>query len=435
MSAAGGAVLSLGVESAPAQPRRVAPSDKITVGFIGAGARAHGLVEAFKLFPEVEIVAACDAYTGRLERIKARTGGRAETYADYREIIGRADIDAVVISSPDHWHHRHAVDSLNAGKHTYIEKPMTWAVDEGLDIIAAQERNSVAVQVGSPNPSGILIQKARQLIKEGKIGQVTMLRASVNRNTASGAWIYPIPPDASPETVDWDLFLGPAPRRTFSPERFFRWRCYKDYSGGMATDLYVHVCTSIHYVMDVPMSESVMAMGGLYRWKESRDVPDTINASLKYPEGFLVSLSGTFGNQRGGAGPMRIMGTEGTLVLGSTLRFIPEIVNESNQWVVESWPEALAEAYYRDPAIRYEEMPGTRSAGVVSGEEQYRAEGEGSLAVHIREFLAAVRDGTHTVEDSMVGHHAAACAHMINLSLDREAVVRWDAARHTLAAG
>ncbi len=436
LGAAGGAALSLGAGPAAAQTtaRRVAPSDKITLGFIGAGARAHGLMEAFKLFPEVEIVAACDAYVGRLERAKIRTDGRADTYKDYREIIQREDIDAVVISSPDHWHHRHSVDSLNAGKHAYIEKPMTWSIDEGLDIIKAQQQNKVAVQVGSPSPSGILIKKARQLIKSGKIGQVTMLRAAVNRNTASGAWIYPIPPDATPETVDWDLFLGSAPQRPYSPERFFRWRCYKDYSGGMATDLYVHTCTSINYVMDAPMAESVMAMGGLYRWKNSRDVADTINASLKYPEGFLVSLSGTFNNQRGGIGGMRIMGTEGTLVMGSSLRFIPEVVYESNQWIVESWPEALAKAYYEDPKTRHDEMPGSRPQGVVPGEEEYRAEGEGSLKVHIEEFLAAIRDGTPTVEDAMVGHHAAACAHMINLSLDREEMVRWDASRHALAS-
>lgn len=119
-------------------------------------------------------------------------GDHLDIYKHYQEIIQREDIDAVVISSPDHWHHRHAVDALNAGKHAYIEKSMTYAVDEGLDIIEAQKSHGLAVQVGSPGP----------------IGQPNMLRAAVNRNTASGAWIYPIPPDASPETVDWDLFLG-----------------------------------------------------------------------------------------------------------------------------------------------------------------------------------------------------------------------------------
>ncbi len=420
-SAIGTAGLAVG-----ARPSFVAPSDRITIGMIGAGARAHGLVESLKAFPEVEIVAACDAYTGRLERIKRRTNGRADTMADYREIISRDDIDAVVISSPDHWHYQHSVDSLNAGKHAYIEKPMTYSIKEGAGIIEAQRRNNLAVQVGSPGPNGVLVQKARQMIQEGKLGQVTMIRASTNRNTASGAWIYPIPPDASPETVDWDLFLGSAPKRPYSPERFFRWRCYKDYSGGLSTDLYVHTCTTINYVMDAKIPELVMAMGDLYRWTRSRDVPDTINASLKYPDGFMVNLSGTFNNQGGNSGGMRILGTEGSLVFGDGLRFIPERVNESNGWITESWPKALADAYIADPAILHEEMPSSRPQATVAGEEVYYPEGESSMHVHIREWLDAIRDGSATKEDAEVGHHAAACAHMINASIEKERTVAWD---------
>ena len=426
-SALGTAAFSLGASPAGAvSPHKVNPSDRITLGFIGAGARAHQLIEAFKLFPEVEIVAACDAYSGRLERVKSRTDGRADTYKDYREIIQRDDVDAVVISSPDHWHYRHSIDSLNAGKHAYIEKPMTYTFDEGVAIIEAQKKNKLTVQVGSPGPNEILVQKARQLIREGKIGQVTMVRGAMNRNTASGAWIYPIPPDATPDTVDWDLFLGSAPKRPYNPERFFRWRCYKDYSGGMSTDLYVHTCTTINYIMGSGIPESVIAMGGLYRWLLSRDVPDTINASLRFQEGFMVSLSGTFNNRFGGSGGLRFMGTEGTLAFGGGLRFIPERVNESNGWIVDSWPEELAESYYDNPQIALEERPGSRSPDVVPGEEVYHAEGQGGILAHLQEFLGGVREGNATKEDATVGHHAAACAHMINTALEQESTVRWD---------
>ncbi len=435
MGALGTAALGMGIKPASSAARPVAPSDKITVGMIGVGARAHQLIETIKRFSETEIVAVCDAYQGRVERAISRTDGRAKAYRDYREIIQREDIDVVVIATPDHWHHRHAVDALNAGKHAYIEKPLTYTIDEGLAIIEAQKKNGVAVQVGSPGPNSILVQQAREMIAEGKLGQVTMVRASMNRNTASGAWIYPIPPDASPETVDWDLFLGSAPKRPYSPERFFRWRCYEDYSGGMSTDLYVHTCTTINYVMSADMCESAMAMGGLYRWKNSRDVPDTINASLKYPEGFLVSLSGTFSNQGGGGAGMQFLGTEGTLVLRGDLTFTPENVHESNGWIVDSWPEKLEEAYYEDPEILAEERPWTKAQGVVAGQEVYRSEGESSILTHFQEFFDAVKNGTPTKEDTSVGHHAAACAHMINLSLNRGQVVHWDAARDTLAAG
>ena len=264
------------------------------------------------------------------------------------------------------------------------------------------------------------------MIEDGKLGQVTMIRASTNRNTASGAWIYPIPMDASPGTVDWDLFLGSAPKRPYSPERFFRWRCYKDYSGGLSTDLYVHTCTTINYVMGSAIPVSVMAMGGLYRWTQSRDVPDTINASLKYSDGFMVNLSGTFNNQGGNSGGMRILGTEGSLVFGNGLRFIPERVNESNGWITDSWPEPLADAYIADPAIRHEEMPSSRPPATVSGEEVYHSEGQASIMMHIQEWLDAIRTGNPTKEDAQVGHHAAACAHMINASMEIEKAVHWD---------
>ena len=424
--ALGSAALGMGIHPDRAKARIVPPSDRITIGLIGAGARAHQLVEAFKRLPDAEIIAACDAYSGRLERVKSRTDGRADTYKDYREIIQRKDVDAVVISSPDHWHFRHSVDSLNAGKHAYIEKPLTYTFEEGLGIIEAQKRNNLTVQVGSPGPNEILTQKARQLIREGKIGQVTMVRGAMNRNTASGAWIYPIPPDASPKTVDWDLFLGSAPKRPYSPERFFRWRCYKDYSGGMSTDLYVHTCTTINYVMGAGIPESAMAMGGLYRWMLSRDVPDTINASLRYKEGFMVSLSGTFNNQFGGSGGLRFLGTEGTLAFSGGLRFIPERVNESNGWIVDSWPEDLAKAYFEDLDVRNEELRSTRAQGVVPGEEVYHAEGQSGIVAHLQEFLSGIRNDTATKEDATVGHHAAACAHMINMALEEERTVRWD---------
>ena len=148
MSALGATALGMGIKPAPAAARPIAPSDKITIGMIGVGARAHQLIETLKQFPEAEVVAVCDAYQGRIERALSRTEGRAKAYRDYREIIQQADLDVVVISTPDHWHYKHAVDALNAGKHAYIEKPLTYTIDEGLAIIEAQKKNKLAVQVG-----------------------------------------------------------------------------------------------------------------------------------------------------------------------------------------------------------------------------------------------------------------------------------------------
>ncbi len=421
--AIGTAGLAMGVP-----PSFVAPSDRITIGMIGAGARAHQLVEAFKKTLDFEIVAACDAYTGRLERMKSRTDGRADIMSDYREILAREDIDAVVISSPNHWHYQHAIDSLNAGKHVYIEAPMTHSIEEGAGIIEAQRRNNLAVQVGSLGPSGANADSARQMIKDGKIGQVTMIRVNTGRNTAFDTWIYPIPPDASPETVDWNLFLDSAPERPYSPERFFRWRCYKDYSGGLPTDIYTHTCATINYVMDAQMPESVIAMGDLYYWIRSRDVPDTINATLKYPEGFMVNLNGTFGNQRDYSETIQILGTEGSLTLSadSDISFWPEIIYEDNyDRILDSWPKNLADEYVVNPAVLLKEMPPSRPTGTGDW-EHIHLDGMSPVLIHIYDWLNAIHNGDATEQGAEIGHQTAACAHMINASIETKKMVTWD---------
>src|SRR5438093_552371 len=339
--------------TAAAQVSKSSPNGKISVGMIGTGARAQELMQVIlKLPQEAEIVGVVDAYKGRVERDIERTSRRAKAYASYHDLLAQKSIDAVVVATPDHWHRRIIMDAIAADKDVYSEKPMTYRSSEGVEIVNAARAAGRIVQVGSQGVSSDSDRKAKDLILSGKLGKVTMIRASYNRNTASGAWIYPIPPDASPKTVDWEMFLGPAPKRPFSLERFFRWRCYEDYSGGIATDLFVHLCTTIHYLMDAKMPSSVMAMGQLYRWKESRDVPDTINALLQYPEGFAVNLGSSFNNQFSSEAGFQVLGTEGTLTItGAGVSFYPENVREDNRWIVESWPRGLEEAYYQDPKI------------------------------------------------------------------------------------
>ena len=256
------------------------------------------------------------------------------------------------------------------------------------------------------------------MVQSGKLGKVTMVRASYNRNTASGAWIYPIPPDASPQTVDWQAFLGPAPKRDFDLERFFRWRCYKDYSGGIATDLFVHLCTTIHYVMGAKMPSKVTAMGQLYRWKESRDVPDTLNAILEYPEGFTVNLGSTFNNQSSAESSFQFLGTEGSINLGSGLSYRPERVREDNGWIVRAWPSKLEQAYYADPKVQQAEMPSMREASLNEAGFEMREEGPDATVLHFENFFDSVRNKKPTVEDEWAGHRAAACAHLINYSAE-----------------
>jgi predicted dehydrogenase len=412
-----------------AQAQAAAPSDKITVGMIAVGSRAQELLEAIKQVPGTEIVGVCDAYSGRIERAVERTEGRAKVYKSYKGILADPSIDAVTVATPDHWHKKMVIEALEAGKDVYCEKPLTYTVDDGIEIAAAVKRTGKLVQVGSQGISGDNQQKVRDWVKGGKLGQVTMIRASYNRNSASGAWIYPIPPDASEKTVNWDAFLGSATPRDFDLERFFRWRCYKEYSGGIATDLFVHLCTTIHFVMGATMPSEVMAMGDLYRWKESRDVPDTLNAVLRYPEGFTVNMSSTFNSRGDGGAGFQFLGTEGAVQLGAVgAEFTPENMRENNDWIVAGWPSKLEAAYYETPEGRAEKAKAVRRSP-----EKFKGRPINATVLHFQKFFNSVRTREATVEDEWAGHHAAACAHLVNESSRRREVVKWNYGTHRQA--
>jgi predicted dehydrogenase len=419
---------------AASQGARGAPgpaSDRVRIGFAGMGARAQELVDAIAASgANAEVVSLCDAYRGRAERGKARAGGAAAIVDDYRRLLDDRAVDAVFIATPDHWHRQMALDALAAGKDVYIEKPMTYTVDEGLDIIAAVDRHKRIFQVGSQGVSGARQAAARELVKSGRLGAVTMIRAAYHRNSDSGAWLYPIPPDASPETVDWKRFLGPAPEKPFSLERFFRWRCYWDYSGGLATDLFVHLLSWIHFVMDVQAPARILGAGGTFVRKTTHEVPDTLVGTLTYPEGFTVQLSCTLNSQAGAASGIEILGSKASLrLLGDDVILDEEAIDEGgNGWVVRSWPEALERAYFADPAVRAREIPDSRRQARVAGSERWSIVGEDDIVTHVRVFLEAVRSRKPVVEDARFGHRAAATAHLINRSLREGRAFDWDRA-------
>ena len=404
------------------------PNGRLQLGIIGVGARVQsGLLDAALAVPGVEVVGVCDAYRGRIERAIARTNGRARDYGDWKALLADPGIDAVIVATPDHWHKIQTVEALRAGKHVYLEKPMTLKIEDGPEMIAAAKTSGRILQVGSQGMSSKTQETARDMIRGGKLGKVTMIRASYNRNSRSGAWLYPIPPDANEKTVDWDAFLGPAPRRPFSLERFFRWRAYWDYSGGIATDLFVHLLTTIHFLMDAKMPARVMAMGQNYRYRETHEVPDTVNAVLEYPEGFTVNLSSTFNNQSAAEGGFDVLGTEAALVMrDGPMLLKPENVVEGNGWVVSSWPEALEKAYYDDPKVKAAERPDTWAPQMRQAAEAFDEVGQGSTEVHVARFFEAVRSGHAPVQDGVMGHHAAAAAHMVNLSLRQGRPLEWN---------
>ena len=427
-------LLQAGALLAATPAARPAPSDRIAVGVIGTGARGQELMDALQQHPQAEIVALVDAYKGRLDRAQSRVkGDRARIYPTHLELLAEKSIDAVVVAIPDHLHKAVVVDALRAGKDVYCEKPLTYTAAEGLEIIAAAAAGRRIVQVGSQGPSSDPERKAKEMIRAGKLGRITMIRAAYNRNTASGAWIYPIPPDASPENVNWAMFQGAASNRPFSLERFFRWRCYQEYSGGIATDLFVHLCTAINFLMDAKMPARVVAMGELYRWKESRDVPDTLNAILEYPEGFTVNLSSSFNNELNAEAGFQVLGTEGSITIGGDgLAFYPENAVEDNRWIVDAWAQPLEDAYYKDPKVIAAEVePAKRPR---KPPVRFKDEGPEPTVAHFGHFFDSVRSRQPYWENEVAGHHAAACAHMINLSAQERRVVAWDFAKDLIAA-
>jgi predicted dehydrogenase len=392
-------------------------------------------MDALQQHPQAEIVGLVDAYKGRLDRALSRVkggAGRAKIYPTHRELLAEKSIDAVVVAIPDHLHTAVVVDALRAGKDVYCEKPLTYTPAEGLEIIAAAAAGRRIVQVGSQGVSSDLERKAKEMIRAGKLGRITMIHAAINRNTASGAWIYPIPPDASPETVNWAMFQGSASPRPFSLERFFRWRCYQEYSGGIATDLFVHLCTAVNFLMDAKMPARAMAMGELYRWKESRDVPDTLNAILEYPEGFTVNLSSSFNNELNAEAAFQVLGTEGSLTIGGDgLVFYPENAVEDNRWIVDAWAQPLEDAYYKDPKVIAAEVePAKRPR---KAPEHFKDEGPEPTVAHFGHFFDSIRSRQPYWENEVAGHHAAACAHMINLSAQDRRLVAWDFAKDLIA--
>jgi predicted dehydrogenase len=404
------------------------PNGRLQVGFIGVGARVQsGVLQSVMAVPGVEVVGVCDAYKGRVERAISRTSGRARDYGDWKALVADKSIDAVIVATPDHWHRTQVIEALRAGKHVYVEKPMTLTIDEGPPMIAAARESGRVLQVGSQGMSSKTEEAARDIVRSGKLGKVTMIRATYNRNTRSGAWLYPIPPDANERTVDWAAFLGPAPKRPFSLERFFRWRCYWDYSGGIATDLFVHLLTSIHFVMDAKMPARVTSMGQNYLHKDTHEVPDTINAVLEYPEGFVVNLSSTFNNEASAESGFEVLGNEASLVFRDDQMVLkPENAIEGNGWVVSSWPEALEKAYYEDPKVKAEERPDTWAPKVRKQTETYGEIGQDATSVHISRFFESIRDKKPAVEDGERGHHAASAAHMVNLSARQRRALEWN---------
>jgi predicted dehydrogenase len=420
------------LDASPGLPAPAGPSDRVNVAFIGFGIRGNILLEAVKQSGQANLVCACDCYHGHLDRAKERTEGKIETnFAQYKKVLDRKDIDAVVIATPDHWHTPMVLDALAAGKDVYIEKPMTRLIEEGPKIIDAAKRNNRVVQAGSQWVSAPMQKQAKEIVQSGAIGKVTKIIASYNRNSSTGAWNYPIPPDLkNGVNFRWEEWLGPAPKREFDAERVFRYRKYWDYSGGISTDLFVHLITSIHYVMNAKMPDAVAAIGCILDRNDGREVPDTLDALFDYPT-FHVNMGSTMNNSSAAQQGVQFLGTKGTLAvsLGSGMDLTRETPGEGYSYSIDSWPKELQEEFWSQGKHREESDPPVHAEGSLHykpGEHSPDA-----TVFHFVEFFDAVRTRRQPVENAEMGHYAAAAGHMVNLSVRSGKKMRWDDSSQT----
>jgi len=267
-----------------AMPQAVAPSDRVRFGIIGIGMQGSGLLANSIELPGVECVAACDLYDGRHTLSKEIVNNPSlHTTRRYQELLANKGIDCLIAAVPDHWHKQIVVDAVSAGKDIYCEKPMSHTAAEGVEMADAARKTGRIVQIGSQRVSSVICAKAKDLVAKGALGDLMLVEGSLGRNDPTGAWEYPPPLDLSPQTLDWDTWQGAVPKRAFDPLLFARWRCWKEYGTGVAGDLLVHLVSGMMYVLGInEPPKRTMAMGGILRWKDGRNMPDVHAALFQY---------------------------------------------------------------------------------------------------------------------------------------------------------
>lgn len=393
-------------------------NDQIRLGFVGLGNRGDQLIDAFSPHKDARIVALCDVYAPYVEFAKEKVGGEPFTTKDYRELLDRKDVDAVVIATPDHWHAKQFVDACAAGKDVYVEKPLSLVVSEGRKMIEAASRANRVTQMGVQRRSSRGCAKLAELIGSGAIGKVTACRCFHLTNE----WPHGIgrPADCDPPAgLDWDLWLGPAKKVPYNPNRcFYRFRWFRDYSGGQLTNFGTHWLDVIQRAIKQDAPAGVFAVGSKGTIKDNREIPDTMEVVWDYPDGTLVTFSqynanAAPGAQRGAA--IEFRGTEGTILLdgSDSLELIPEAVR-------------LEEIPALNPRDRKGNAKQARAVSRPAGKEvSFKARTD--TADHARNFLDCVKSRKPCVCPVEVGHRSTTTTLLANLAYDRGRYLRWDA--------
>jgi predicted dehydrogenase len=357
-----------------------------------------------------------------LKDAKTKWGADIFTTRSYKELLARKDIDAVIVATPDSWHQQISIDAMHAGKNVYCEKPMVHAITEGPAVIAAQKETGKIFQVGSQGVSSLGNEKAKQLLKDGAIGELNYAEGFWARHSPTGAWQYPIPADASPATVDWDTFVSNTNKRPFDATRFFRWRNYLAYGTGMAGDLFVHLFSSLHFVTNSLGPNKVYAAGGLRYWKDGREVPDVLLGTFDYPQSaahppFNLSLRCNFVDGTSGTTYLRLVGSEGSMDIDwDSVTLKRNKTTESNDpFYIEQMKKAGTPVTSRKKILPPEEYK-------FEAEKDYL----GGPYDHFNNFFEAIKSGGKITEDATFGYRAAAPALLCNDSYNKDMAMLWN---------
>jgi predicted dehydrogenase len=411
----GRAAAAAAIGTALGARRVLGASDRVRLGFIALGNRGDQVLDGFLKQPDAEVVALCDIYQPYVDFAATKVGGQPRQFKDYRKLLEMKDLDAVVINTPDHWHALQTIHACEAGKDVYVEKPLSLVVSEGRAMVNAARRFQRVVQVGLQRRSSAFIREAAELVRGGAVGKVTVVRSFHIQNE----WPKGIdnPPDGEPPAgFDWEAWLGPAPKRPYNKNRgFYRFRWFRDYSGGQLTNFGVHYMDVIQWALGHDAPLAVTAMGGKFAVEDNRDVPDTLEVMWLYPGGTLVTFSQYNANAAPAAlnrAEIEFRGTKGTLYLrGNGYEIVPDDVT----------PNAFPA---RTPVDRTVER-GWRT-GAKKLIEARSGSGQVDTADHARNFLDCVKSRAACNCDIETGHRSTSATLLGNVAHDARAYLEWD---------
>ena len=412
----------------------ISANDKIRLGVIGYGVQGHMDLDTALKVPGVELAGICDLYTGRLENAKEKFGNDLYTTRNYKDLLDKKDIDAVIIATHDVWHSRITLDALAKGKHVYCEKPMVYKIAEGYPVMAAAKKSGKVFQVGSQRVSSIGYLKAKELLAAGEIGKLNMVNAVYDRQSSIGAWEYTIPKDADALTTNWDKFIEATEKMAYDSKKFFWWRAFKEVGTGVAGDLFIHLLSGSHLITNSKGPESIYSTGQFSYWKDGRNMPDVMSGVLQYPDSkehaaFQMTLQVNFISGTGGQEIIQLVGSEGIIVVrGNSITvkhsLLPEAPGFGGYDSLFTFSKKMQEEMQKEYDAKWTKEQQSKKT---KEDITFRPPaGYSDHLDHFTNFFDAIRTSKPVVENAEFGFRAAAPALACNESYFKKKIIHWD---------